>query len=531
MYTEYSPETETVERPTRSTGRHVALRIDPSHMRRAHHEIVTRLAANGARVSLIPGEVKDRLPPALDLLLDLERIIYRLRDPRPSDPWPWDERTPRIPDGRPDLVVDFSGSESLQAGCRMIRPLYDGAAGEAALIGALAAGRMPVIDIEDVEAGAVIARAAPCADNAATVSGAFDCVLARVVTLVTAIAGGAKPPAPIERSTARPIRLRDVAAFEAKSLARSLVRRLYHLCCHAPHWRTCWRLVDGPDLWDTRTLAGTSWNVMPDPGFRFYADPFPFAHDGRMYLFVEDFDHRRSKAAISVVPFDERGPTGPARSVLEEPWHLSYPFVFAHGGQIWMIPESSTARTVNLYRADPFPDRWVREATLIEDVEASDATIVRHGGRLWMFAATRDGAGSWSDTLSLFSAADLRGPWQPHPANPVLIDKSSARPAGAIVVRDGKMWRPVQDCSGGYGTGIGLAEITRLDDQGFSQKVHCTLHSDPRWPGRRFHTLNRAGWLECIDGSAHSPRSRLLARRLETWSGRREPPAHWPAAA
>ncbi len=396
MYTEYSPETETVERPTRSTGRHVALRIDPSHMRRAHHEIVTRLAANGARVSLIPGEVKDRLPPALDLLLDLERIIYRLRDPRPSDPWPWDERTPRIPDGRPDLVVDFSGSESLQAGCRMIRPLYDGAAGEAALIGALAAGRMPVIDIEDVEAGAVIARAAPCADNAATVSGAFDCVLARVVTLVTAIAGGAKPPAPIERSTARPIRLRDVAAFEAKSLARSLVRRLYHLCCHAPHWRTCWRLVDGPDLWDTRTLAGTSWNVMPDPGFRFYADPFPFAHDGRMYLFVEDFDHRRSKAAISVVPFDERGPTGPARSVLEEPWHLSYPFVFAHGGQIWMIPESSAARTVNLYRADPFPDRWVREATLIEDVEASDATIVRHGGRLWMFAATRDGAGSWS---------------------------------------------------------------------------------------------------------------------------------------
>jgi hypothetical protein len=36
------------------------------------------------------------------------------------------------------------------------------------------------------------------------------------------------------------------------------------------------------------------------------------------------------------------------------------------------------------------------------------------------------------------------------------------------------------------------------------------------------HTLNRAGRLECIDGSAYSPRNRRLARMLEVWSGRRE---------
>jgi hypothetical protein len=334
----------------------------------------------------------------------------------------------------------------------------------------------------------------------------------------------------IERSTARPLRIRDMAAFEGKSLARSLVRHLYYLCCYAPHWRTCWRIVDGPDLLDTRTLTGTSWNVIPDPGFRFYADPFPIVHNGRTYVFVEDLDHRRNKGVISVIPFTGRGPAGPAQPVLEEPWHLSYPFLLAHAGQIWMIPESSAARTINLYRADPFPHRWVRETTLVENIEASDATIVRHAGQFWMFAATRDGAGSWSDTLSLFSALDLQGPWQPHPANPVLIDKASARPAGAIVLRAGKMWRPVQDCSAGYGTGIGIAEVTRLDDTGYSQKVHCVLHSDPRWPGHRFHTLNRAGSIECIDGSAYSPRSRHLAHLLENWSGRRELPEYWTAS-
>jgi hypothetical protein len=108
----------------------------------------------------------------------------------------------------------------------------------------------------------------------------------------------------------------------------------------------------------------------------------------------------------------------------------------------------------------------------------------------------------------------------------VLVDQASARPAGAMVVRDGTLWRPVQDCTAGYGCGIGLAEITRLDHEGFAQSVRTVLQADPGWPGRRIHTLNRAGRLECIDGSAYSPRSRTLARRLESWSGRRDIPQH-----
>ena len=123
-----------------------------------------------------------------------------------------------------------------------------------------------------------------------------------------------------------------------------------------------------------------------------------------------------------------------------------------------------------------------------------------------MFAATRDGAGSHSDMLSLFTAERLLGPWTPHPANPVLIDAGSARPAGNIVRRGGRLWRPVQDCRAGYGTALGLAEITRLDREGFAQEVRTVLRPGPGWPGRKLHTLNRAGPLEVIDGSGLSPR-------------------------
>jgi hypothetical protein len=52
------------------------------------------------------------------------------------------------------------------------------------------------------------------------------------------------------------------------------------------------------------------------------------------------------------------------------------------------------------------------------------------------------------------------------------------------------------------------------------------MRAPANWPGRRLHTLNRAGALEFIDGSAHSPRSRFLATRLEGWSGRRELARH-----
>ena len=372
--------------------------------------------------------------------------------------------------------------------------------------------------------GEIVSSGAPAADESGTVSALYEAVLAGLVSLIvnTLRGWGARLERPRESPPA--LRTSDVAKFEIRALAHTALRHIYRLCCYTPHWRVCWRFVGGTDLWDSETLAGTNWNVLPDPGTHFYADPFPFIHGGRTFVFVEDLDHRTDKGVISVIPFGDHGPSGPARVVLEEPWHLSYPFVFERDGQVWMIPESSSNRAVTLYRAERFPDVWVKEADLLTGIEASDATLVDHGGQLWMFASVRDGVGSWSDRLSIFHASALLGPWQAHPGNPLLIDQSCARPAGAFVQRNGRLFRPVQDCRGGYGTGIGLAEVTRLDMEGYSQTLHGMLQALPDWPGRRLHTLNRAGSLEVIDGAAHSPRNRLVARHLQPWSGRRDLP-------
>ena len=285
-------------------------------------------------------------------------------------------------------------------------------------------------------------------------------------------------------------------------LRQFVAENVYAKLFRSPHWRVGWRRVAGSDLWDTQSLSGTRWTHLPDPGVRFFADPMAITHGGRTVLFVEDFHHDRQKGVISAVEMTADGPAGPVRCVLEEPWHLSYPHVFAQGGEIWMIPESCENREVVLYRADPFPDRWRREAVLIADQPLTDATLVEHEGLFWLLA-TRDDPAQPSADLCVFSANTLFGPWRPHPGNPVLRDPRTARSAGPIVRRDGRLWRPVQDCSHHYGAAVGLAEITRLDTAGYGQAVRNTLAPCREWPGRRLHTLSQAGGFEFIDGSAN----------------------------
>ena len=292
------------------------------------------------------------------------------------------------------------------------------------------------------------------------------------------------------------------------SVRQFVAQNLYAKVFRSPHWRVGWRRIAGPDLWDTQSLTGTQWNRLSDPGDRFFADPIALEHEGRLTLFVEDFCHHKQKGIISAVEFDASGPVGPVECVLEEPWHLSYPLVFKHAGEIWMIPESCENREVVLYRANPYPRRWTREAVLLRDIPLTDATIVQHEGLYWLLA-TLESPESLSAHLYVFFASDLLGPWQAHRGNPVLRDAKTARSAGPIVRRDGRLWRPVQDCSHHYGAAVGLVEITRLDTSGYEQVVRNTLGPCREWPGRRLHTLSQAGGFEFIDGSANVLRWQL----------------------
>jgi hypothetical protein len=487
----------------------VSLHIDRARLRRWHLDLTASLQPGQAPELLLadgPG-----LPSSVETLFSLERLIHRLPGPRSSDRLDGGGPGRGVSGGRKSLLVDFACDAAVDAADFVLRPRYDGVADEVALLAALIEGRLPRLEIERVGDGAILAEGLPSIESARCLIEAYEAVVARVGTLLRHVVatGGTVSGRSIPVDLSRPGR--GVIAYKSRALATAAVRALYRMCCFAPHWRIGWRFVTGVDVWDAGNLGGAPWVTLPDPGNRFYADPVPFVWQGRTHLFVEDFDHRTQKGIISAISFGPDGPEGAAVPVLEEPWHLSYPFLIEHDGAVWMIPESSADRTVKLYRADPFPTRWTLHSVLIENVDLSDATILQRDGVFWLFGTTRDGAGSHSDTLSIYMAESLFGPWQTHPANPVLVDSGCARPAGNMVLRNGRLWRPAQDCRGGYGRGLALAEVTRLDREGFTQVARTTIYPGADWPGRRLHTLNRAGALECIDGSAHSPK--LFAKR------------------
>jgi hypothetical protein len=180
------------------------------------------------------------------------------------------------------------------------------------------------------------------------------------------------------------------------------------------------------------------------------------------------------------------------------------------GGELWMIPESFGNNDVALYKCIEFPTKWERQATLLSGLSFSDATITRHNNLYYLFGASRDGGGGYSDTLSIYYSEHLLGPWQPHASNPVLVDRSCARPAGNFVRMNGQLWRPVQDCSEGYGAALGLAEIIELSPTSFQQIVRHTIRPETTRRGRKLHTLNRSGRLEVIDGTKIQPKLRAL---------------------
>jgi hypothetical protein len=448
-------------------------------------------------------------PPlaGLEALFELERILLRKGVTCFVDTLKDAGKKPRRTDRTPDVVVDFT-SASRDPLCRAplyLRPLYNGAAGEDAALAAILAGDLPVIEIVKEPDGAVLNRGLPSSEVSVGLSGALDTVIARTMTLLRKVLSGKSGTLPAV--TYRPSAVvRNPVSYVLGSMARSIMMEIYRLCCYAPHWHVGWRYTDDAGVWKSGNLSGPRWQTIPDPGHRFYADPFPVTWGGKTCVFVEDLDHRVGKGIISAVEFDGAGPKGEVFPVLEEPWHLSYPFLIEHDDDLWMIPESSQCRDVALYKCVRFPDKWERHSALLSGFELSDATITRHNGMNYLFGAWRDGAGGYSDTLAIFYAKDLLGPWLPHASNPIIVDRTSARPAGNFVTIDGKLWRPVQNCTDGYGAALGLAEIVELTPTTFRQTIRHSIRPGPLWPGRKLHTLNRCGRLEVIDGTRIQPK-------------------------
>jgi hypothetical protein len=234
--------------------------------------------------------------------------------------------------------------------------------------------------------------------------------------------------------------------------------------------------------------------------FHYLADPFVICRNEKNYCFVEDFDYVKQRGSIDVY---ELGKTGGVRvgTALEEKFHLSFPYLFEHQGELFMCPESSKNKDIRVYKCVDFPLQWELEKIIMENICAADTMIFPKNGKWWMLTNIDPvEIGDYCSELFIFSAnSPLESRWKPHPMNPVVVDASRARNAGMIVDGD-RYFR----CSQGqgfdfYGKRVLINEITALTDSSYVET--CSSVISPSFGARVVgtHHLHSNGKITVFD--------------------------------
>jgi len=239
----------------------------------------------------------------------------------------------------------------------------------------------------------------------------------------------------------------------------------------------------------------------------FVADPFLLRRDNNFYMFMEVMNAESRRGEIGLATSDDGLSWTYKQIVISEPYHLSYPHVFECEGAYYMLPEAIDAGAITLYKADEFPTRWSPLASLIRG-HFADPSIVRHNDRWWLFACPTP---YQHDTLHLYSATQLLGPWFEHPRSPIIRnDQRRARPAGRILKFNDKLFRFAQDCVPRYGSAVRTFEILELTTRSYAEVEigHGPVLKATRngWNAAGMHHIDAhqqpdGNWLACVDGT------------------------------
>ena len=274
--------------------------------------------------------------------------------------------------------------------------------------------------------------------------------------------------------------------------------------------------------WAIGIYQGNScFKVYPAPGIRnpvlrgsdvtdvkaeFVADPFMVKASDKWYMFFEVMNSLTRQGDIGYAMSADGLNWKYQKIVLDELYHLSYPYVFQWEGQFYLIPESSEAGAIRLYKAVNFPNSWDFESNLIEGSYA-DTCVFYTDETWWMLTCSKP---KTHDELRLFFADKLTGPWTEHPTSPIVRGNPLKAQLGGriLLVKDGII-RFAQESLRTYGKKVRafiITEITRikyaekeyegnpiLSAQGKGWNRHGMHHIDA-------HETIQGKWIAAVDG-------------------------------
>jgi hypothetical protein len=236
-------------------------------------------------------------------------------------------------------------------------------------------------------------------------------------------------------------------------------------------FRLRWNVAYGfNDNWEN--VEFRKFNKIENPPNRFYADPFLWSENDNNICFVEDYDYKTLKGKISAITLTKNG-YSELGTVIEEEFHMSYPYLFKAEGDLFMCPETYESRDIRLYKCKEFPLKWELHKVIMKNISASDTNIFFYKDKWWMLSNLDSSIfGDHCSELHLFYANDFdSNDWTAHPSNPIIFSPLRARNAG-FLYKENCFYRVFQiQGFDNYGESMGIAKIVEISEENYIEEV------------------------------------------------------------
>lgn len=231
----------------------------------------------------------------------------------------------------------------------------------------------------------------------------------------------------------------------------------------AESWNVAYRIKQNGLLLND---VDTTFKIIKNSYRYWAADPFIINYNGETYIFAELYDYIHRKGVIGYAKF-ENGSFKKWHPIIEEDYHLSFPFIFKYNGEIYIMPESNSSNSLYLYKAVEFPAKWEKQKELLSNIKIVDTVPFSYNNNNNYAFTLRINSGD-KNSMHIIKFDDCGATFM---EKAITRDDTISRMAGRVIKNGTTMIRVAQNCEYDYGTGIVFIEFHFDEDNNYKERI------------------------------------------------------------
>ncbi len=243
-----------------------------------------------------------------------------------------------------------------------------------------------------------------------------------------------------------------------------------------------------------------------------YADPIIREIYGKTYVFMEAFNKWDGLGCIAVSEVNFGRMKRP-KIALTEPFHLSFPEIFAYKGSYYMIPETGSTSEFRFYKMGRSATEWKLYRAIKTEMRFADTAVYVKEDNIYLITTESKRENPFVNRLFVFRVknfgADKNIDIEEIYGETVNDYGHNKRNGGSLLSAcDGKLIRVIQNSEDGfYGKYLSFKKIEKIDHDSYREIIYgetiqlnsIDYHLSLLHKTKGIHTYGRSGNYEVID--------------------------------